>query len=193
MSDTTHDVETCPRPGCGIPIPDTAYVCTRCASILSVALRNAAANWDELEAAVARQSAISGDSGSATTPRTLHGPTDIPCQHGSCLTVRQSQLRAMWAESPIPGEKNLISFAAHEDAWIVTNTATTWARLVEEETGRRVPAHGPSAPIKGEPLRVVVPARRQPQKQTAPSPTLCDYSWIPLAFCACGHPHPEAS
>src|SRR5690348_5253166 len=96
----------CPR--CDTPIQDTAYVCARCADILAVVLRNAASNWDELEAAIARQTAISGDGGpSSGGRRTLHGPTDIPCHHDSCLKVLGSQIRAR-SEDPIPGETNHI-------------------------------------------------------------------------------------
>jgi hypothetical protein len=181
----------CPR--CDVPIPDTAYVCKRCADVLAVALRNAAANWEELEAAIARQTALAGSGGTPSgAKRVLHGPTDIPCFHDSCLSVRKSQLRAMWtAESPIPGEKSLVSLGALEDGWIVTNTATTWARLVVEESGRPIPPPTPPAPKRADPKRVTVSRPKPLEVLHSPSPTLCDYSWLPVEFCGCGHAHPE--
>ncbi|MGZ4518891.1 MAG: hypothetical protein ACXVX9_12185 [Mycobacteriaceae bacterium] len=178
---------TCPR--CDSPIQDTAYVCTRCADVLAVALRNAAANWDELEAAIAKQTAMTGEAGASTGRRTLEGPTDIPCHHGSCLTIRQSQLRAQWNEDPISGETNLVSFGALENGWIVTNTATTWARMIEEESGRPIPA--PIAPpsLRADPPRVLVRPRVELHVVSAPRADLCDYSWLPKDVCACGHDH----
>ena len=198
------DLRTCPRPKCGRPLTDTHEVCARCATVLAVALRNAASNWDELEAAVARQTAISGDSGATAKPRTLHGPTDVPCDHGSCLRVLQSQIRAR-NEEPISGETNHISFGAHETAWEVTNTATTWARLIEEESGRPIPAPAPPVSLRADPVRVSV--RRHPSRDAvlqaaarrglevvkSPSPTLCDYSWLPTEFCGCGRHHTKES
>jgi hypothetical protein len=174
-----------------VPIQDTAYVCQRCADVLAVALRNAASNWDELEAAIARQTAIAGDGGAPTTRNTLEGPTDIPCHHGSCLTIRQSQLRAQWNEDPISGETNHVSFGALEDGWIVTNTATTWARLIEEESGRPIPERVAPTPIQGEPKRIIVRRRVGLEVVAAPRADLCDYSWLPIDMCACGHDHTE--
>lgn len=186
---------TCPR--CDSPITDTAYVCPRCADVLAVALRNAAANWEELEAAIAKQTAIVGSGGPPRGSKTLHGPLCDACHHHSCLSVRKSQIRAR-NEDPIPGETNHISFGAHEDGWVVTNTATTWARLIEEESGRPIPPPAPPEPLRADPVRLVV--KRSPTRETvlaaalrrglevvrSPSPDLCDYSWLPMTMCGCG-------
>ena len=178
-----------PCPRCERPLPDGFVVCDRCASVLAVALRNAAANWDELEAAVARQTAINGNANPGSGPRTLHGPTDHPCHHDSCLRVLQSQIRAR-NEDPIPGETNHVSFGSLEDAWIVTNTATTWARLIEEESGRPIPP--PTAPtsLRADPTRVLVHRRPVLHMVPADRETLCDFSWLPIEFCGCGRTHP---
>jgi hypothetical protein len=178
-------VSTCPR--CEGELSSDSFICQRCADVLAVALRNAAANFDELEAAVARQTAISGDSGSGQRRRTLEGPVCPHCFHASCLPIRQSQLRAMWSEDPIPGETNHVSFGAMEDAWIVTNTATTWARLIEEETGRPIPPPAYREAVKGEPRRVLV--QRATLKTYPPDyPDRCTYSDLPLGTCACHNP-----
>jgi hypothetical protein len=155
--------------------------------VLAVALRNAAGNWPEVEAAVARQTAIAGDGSPAASPRVMRGPTDIPCFHDSCLRVRQSQLRAAWSEAPLSGEKNLVSFGALEDAWIVTNTASTWARLVQDETGHPVPAYDAPTPDRAEPKRLTVVRERERERSPKTGEPLCRFSDLPESMCACGH------
>lgn len=176
-----------PCPRCDGALPESAFVCPRCADVLAVALRNAAANFDELEAAVARQTAISGDSGASGQRRLLEGPVCAHCFHGSCLPIRTARIRNSWTEDPIPGETNHVSFGAMEDAWIVANTATTWARLISEETGRPIPPPTYREGVKGEPRRVLV---QRPALKTYPPdyPDRCAFSDLPLGTCACRNP-----
>lgn len=176
-----------PCPRCGTPLTDVAVVCQRCADVLAVALRNAAANWDELEAAVARQTAISGDATTGTR-RLLEGPVCAHCHHASCLPIRMARIRVSWTEDPIPGETNHVSFGAMEDAWIVTNTATTWARVIEEESGRPIPPPSYREGDRAEPRRVIV-TRHDRQVTPSPNAAWCDYSWLPIEACACGNPN----
>lgn len=175
-----------PCPRCDAPLADTQVVCKRCSDVLAVALRNAAANWDELEAAVARQTATSGDATTGTR-RLLEGPVCAHCFHASCLPIRMARIRVSWTEDPIPGETNHVSFGAMEDAWIVTNTATTWARVIEEESGRPIPPPTYREGDRAEPRRVLV---QRPELHVVPAdrPTLCDYSWLPEEFCGCRNP-----
>jgi hypothetical protein len=141
-----------------------------------------------MEDAVARQTAMAGSSTPPRKPRALEGPVCVSCHHGSCDPVRVSRIRNTWTEDPISGETSLVNFAAMEEAWIVTNTATTWARVVAEESGRPIPPETPREPAKGEPRRVLVQRKRYTMVP-ADRPDRCDYSDLPIDTCACGHSH----
>lgn len=133
----THN--TCPRPHCGRPIPDGAYICPDCATHLATELRDAANLWKHLEETVGRQSRTT--SAPSTGPRrlTLNGPTCASCDHTSCHDVWKSQQRAR-TEPPLAHEEPpLINLAASEDAWIITNTATSWAGHISVQRGMPVP------------------------------------------------------
>lgn len=177
---------TCPRPKCGKPIGDTAYVCPRCADVLAVALRHAASLWPDVETAVARESRIVASPNPPGIRRTLHGPYCRTCHHDSCLDVHKSQIAAR-QEDPITGETNVISFTAHENAWVVANTATTWARLVSEEKSEDIPPEPEPEPKRADPVRVVVHRPKPLHLVPTDRPDRCDYSDLPVESCACGH------
>jgi hypothetical protein len=152
-----------------------------------VALRHAATLWGDLQDAVARQSRVPASLGSSRKPQTLHGPVcrGMTCDHASCEAVWKSRNRAL-SEPPIPNEAApAISFHASEDAFIVGNTITTWARLVSEESGDPIPNPEPPEPQRADPVRIHV--RRIPLRvYPSDRPERCDYSDLPVRTCACG-------
>jgi hypothetical protein len=100
--------------------------------------------------------------------------------------VHKSQIAAR-QEDPITGEANVISFTAHENAWVVANTATTWARLVSEEKSEDIPPEPEPEPKLADPARIVVHHADDYPFCLVPRRTYCDYSDLPVESCACGH------
>lgn len=115
----------CALPGCDRPSPDAA-VCAGCGQRLSARLSEAAGLWPELETTVARQGR-SGD----PTPRAGHPAPAQPIRPGLGDPAHDQQTG--WPAG-LP-----VDLAASETADVVRNTATTWARVIAEETGADAP------------------------------------------------------
>ena len=170
-----------PCPLCGRPIPDVAYVCPACTDRLAGKLREAAALWPILDAAVSRLVSVSGGSGTSKGLRVLQGPRCGPCDHQSCEAVWKSQTRAR-NEPALPNEGALpLNTLALEHAYIITNTVTEIARKISEERGIDLPT---------EPRRrVVFGAVTVTQPRDDVRPSRCIFSDLPTDQCACGRPH----
>lgn len=104
-----------PCPICDKPIADTAYVCHVCVTDLARRLRDSARDWPDLEDAIGRRMILRSRTTGTRKP-----------QPGDELALAH--------ETPL-----LINPAAMEQADIITNTATTWARHVIEERGHAAP------------------------------------------------------
>lgn len=104
---------------CGKPIPDTAYVCTRCAEVLKDALELVAKLAGEAMTTIAKQDRI-GDGG------TSEPDSDPWDKHPNALYP-----------TPLPYDPD--AARAHDAA---VSTVVTWARHVSEERGIALPLVG---------------------------------------------------
>lgn len=180
--------ETLPCPRCDKPIADTAYVCAVCARKLADDLREAVALWVNLQETVGRATRTTGRPQAGGHKVTRHGPTcrGMTCDHESCEAIWKARHRAL-TEQPLPHEDApLISLSAAEDSWIVTNTATTWARHISEQRGIPIPKPKPKSRHQNdvETLHVITDDEK---------PKRCIYSDLFTEHCACGHTHQESA
>lgn len=138
MSVKHHALDN-PCPRCDEPISDTAYVCHRCALKLQAKLLTTALLWPALDGVLTRQARRTRTS-TATGRTGALGPVCDACDHESCATLGMRDLLAVIRrdriereEPPPPHEEPLIlDDATSETMWAISNTLTTWARVLIE-------------------------------------------------------------
>ena len=172
-----------PCPICGRPIADTAYVCARCVEHAAGELRRLASTWHEIETTITRQSVSVGVVGGTRRDTVVRGPVcrGMTCEHESCDVIWRSRHRALTEPAIAHESATPANLAASEQAWIIRNTVTTWARHVRETRGIDIPVVRPRV-LQPQVLSVL---HDRPQ----PLDWWCEFGDLPNAVCACDNPN----
>lgn len=121
----------CVMDGCARPAPD-AWVCHQCGAWTANSLTEAGRLWPELSTTVARQA--------------RHGtPGPRPRGHAPAAPIRPDSGRLRHYADQAVGHAGglVVDLAASDVGDVVRNTASTWARVIAEETGADWPATVP--------------------------------------------------